>query len=343
MEKHTGKVRFGVVGTNFITDWVIAGARQDDRFELVAVYSRKQETADAFAAKHQRPYTFTSLEEMAKSPLIDAVYIASPNFLHAEQSILCMKQGKHVLCEKPFASNAREVREMIAASAEYDVTLMEAMKPTLTPNFRSVQQNLGRLGTIRRYFSCYCQYSSRYDKFKEGIVLNAFKPELSNGAMMDIGIYTVYPMVVLFGRPKKIDASGIVLSSGADGQGAVNFEYEGMNATVLYSKIANSSLPTEIQGEEGNITLDRINIIREVKYTPRLVATSGKGPSAEPQDISAVTDNDEYYYEVAEFIDLVLSGKRQSVINSHEHSLITLEIIDEVRRQLGIRYPADQY
>ena len=116
---------------------------------------------------------------------------------------------------------------MIAASAKYDVTLMEAMKPILTPNFRSVRENLGRLGTIRRYFSCYCQYSSRYDKFKEGVVLNAFRPELSNGAMMDIGIYTVYPMVVLFGRPKKIDASGIVLSSGADGQGAVNFEYEG--------------------------------------------------------------------------------------------------------------------
>lgn len=198
MEKHTGKVRFGVVGTNFITDWVIAGARQDERFELVAVYSRRQETADAFAAKHQIPYTFTSLEEMAKSPLIDAVYIASPNFLHAEQSILCMKHGKHVLCEKPFASNAWEVREMIAASAKYDVTLMEAMKPILTPNFRSVRENLGRLGTIRRYFSCYCQYSSRYDKFKEGVVLNAFRPELSNGAMMDIGIYTVYPMVVLF-------------------------------------------------------------------------------------------------------------------------------------------------
>ena len=167
MEKYTGKVRFGVVGTNFITDWVIAGARQDNRFELVAVYSRKQETADAFAVKHQIPYTFTSLEEMAESPLIDAVYIASPNFLHAEQSILCMKHGKHVLCEKPFASNAREVREMVAASEEYDVTLMEAMKPTLTPNFRSVLENLGRLGTIRRYFSCYCQYSSRYDKFKE--------------------------------------------------------------------------------------------------------------------------------------------------------------------------------
>lgn len=104
----TNKIRFGVVGTNFITDWVIAGARQDERFELVAVYSRTQETADAFAARHQIPYTFTSLEEMAQSSLIDAVYIASPNFLHAPQSILCMKHGKHVLCEKPFASNVRE-------------------------------------------------------------------------------------------------------------------------------------------------------------------------------------------------------------------------------------------
>ena len=91
------KVRFGVVGTNFISDWVIAGARQDERFELVAVYSRTQETADAFASKHNIPYTFTSLEEMAKSPLIDAVYIASPNFLHASQSILSMSYGKHVL------------------------------------------------------------------------------------------------------------------------------------------------------------------------------------------------------------------------------------------------------
>ena len=122
------KIRFGIVGTNFITDWVIAGAREDERFELAAVYSRTQERADEFAAKYQIPHTFTSLEEMAKSPLIDAVYIASPNFLHASQSILCMKHGKHVLCEKPLASNAREAREMVEASKQYGVTLMEAMK-----------------------------------------------------------------------------------------------------------------------------------------------------------------------------------------------------------------------
>ena len=169
------KIRFGVVGTNFISDWVIAGARQDERFELAAICSRTQETADAFAAKHGIPHTFTSLEAMAASPLVDAIYIASPNFLHAQQSILCMEHGKHVLCEKPMASNAREVRAMLDAARRNGVTLMEAMKPTLTPNFLAVRDNLRRVGTVRRYFSSYCQYSSRYDKLKEGVVLNAFK------------------------------------------------------------------------------------------------------------------------------------------------------------------------
>ncbi|MDL2282142.1 Gfo/Idh/MocA family oxidoreductase [Parabacteroides sp. OttesenSCG-928-G06] len=335
------KVRFGVVGTNFITDWVIAGARQDERFELVAVYSRSQETATAFAEKHQIPFTFTSLEEMAGSPLIDAVYIASPNFLHASQSILCMEHGKHVLCEKPFASNAREVGEMIAAAKKNKVTLMEAMKPTLTPNFRVVQENLSRVGVVRRYLSSYCQYSSRYDKLKEGIVLNAFNPELSNGAIMDIGIYTIYPMVVLFGVPLDIQATGLLLSSGADGQGAVNFLYKEMNATVLYSKIADSYLPTEIQGEEGNIILDRVNLISKVTYKPRRQAKSGRGEGVQEEDISSVATKDEYYYEVKEFIDLVLAGRQESDVNSWDNSLVTLEIIDEIRRQLGVYYPAD--
>lgn len=335
------KIRFGVIGTNFITDWVIAGAKQDERFELVAVCSRTQERANEFAAKYDIPYTFTSLEEMAASPLIDAVYIATPNYLHASQSILCMKHGKHVLCEKPMASNAYEVKQMIAASRQYGVTLMEAMKPTLTPNFRVLREALPKAGVIRRYFASYCQYSSRYDKFKEGIVLNAFKPELSNGAMMDIGVYTVYPMVVLFGQPNKISASGVVLSTGTDGQGAVNFEYEGMNATVLYSKIANSSLPTEIEGEDGNFMLDKINQINRVTWQARPVASSGKGPLTPVEDISAVTDKDEYYYEVAEFINLVQAGKLESEVNSHENSLITIEIIDEVRRQLGVSFLAD--
>ena len=343
MNKNLQKVRFGVVGTNFITDWLIAGARQDSRFELTAVCSRRRETADAFAARHGIPHAFTSIEEMAACPQVDAVYIASPNFAHAEQSILCMRHGKHVLCEKPLASNAAEARLMTEASARYGVTLMEAMKPTLTPNFRAVLAHRDKIGKPRRYFSSYCQYSSRYDKFKAGVVLNAFNPAYSNGAVMDIGVYTIYPLVALFGAPREVTASGLLLSSGADGQGTASFRYDGMEATVLYSKISDSYLPTEIQGEDGTLLLDRINRIGEVRFVPRGAnAAGGRGGAAAPQLLTAATEYDEYYYEVAEFIDLVLSGRRESGINSHACSLTVMAIVDEIRRQVGVVFPADR-
>ncbi|MDR1156223.1 MAG: Gfo/Idh/MocA family oxidoreductase [Bacteroidales bacterium] len=326
------RLRFGVIGTNFISDWVITGGRQDERFELAAVYSRTQETADAFAARHSIPRTFTSLEAMAADPLIDAVYVASPNALHAGQSIFCMEHGKHVLCEKAFASNAREAREMIAAARRNKVALMEAMKPTLTPNFLAARDALGRIGAIRRYFSCYCQYSSRYDKFREGTVLNAFRPEFSSGALPDIGIYTIYPMVVLFGRPQTVKAAGLKLSSGVDGEGSAVFSYPAMDAAVLYSKIANSSLPTEIQGEDGNIVLDRINMISEVNLHFR---------DGRKESLSRPADRNEYYYEIKEFMDTVQSGRQESAVNSWENSLITMEIMDEIRKQLGVVYPSD--
>ena len=337
------KVRFGVVGTNFITDWVLAGAAQDNRFELAAVCSRTEGRAEEFARKYNIPHRFTSLEEMAASPFVDAVYIATPNFLHASQSILCMSYGKHVLCEKPLASNAAEAKAMIEASGRYNVTLMEAMKPTLTPNFRSIMENIGKVGKIRRYFASYCQYSSRYDRFKAGEYVNAFNPEYANGAVMDIGVYTIYPMVVLFGMPERIMASGTVLSSGADGQGSVLFRYPGMEASVLYSKIADSYLPSEIQGEDGTLVIDRINRIGNVAFIPRRNnVTGGKGEPAHPVDLTHVAEMDEYYYEVSEFIDLVLSGRRESPINSHMNSLAVMQIVDEIRRQLGVVFPADR-
>ena len=336
------RLRFGVVGTNFITDRVIAGAREDERFELAAVCSRTRERGEEFAAAHGIPHVFTSPDEMAASDAVDAVYIATPNSTHADYAVLCMESGKHVLCEKPLASNAREVRRMIDASRRNGVALMEAMKSTLCPSFDAVRENLHRIGTPRRYFASFCQYSSRYDKFKQGIVLNAFRPELSNGAMMDIGVYTLYPLVLLFGRPKSISAQGMVLSSGVDGQGSVNLQYDGMNATLLYSKIANSHLPAEIEGEDGNIMIDRIQTPVDVRFYPRQAPASGHERQAEAEMLGREQPHDEYYYERKECIDTVFDGRIESRVNTHECSLATAEIIDEVRRRLGVRYPADE-
>lgn len=325
------KVRFGVVGTNVITDTVINGGLQDERFEVTAVCSRTQEKAEAFAAKYNIPYTFTSIEEMASSDCIDAVYIATPNSCHAAQAIVCMNNGKHVLCEKPFAANAKEVKEMIEVAKANDVTLMEAMISTLNPNFLLLKENLASLGTLRRYFASFCQYSSRYDRFKEGIVLNAFKPELSNGSVIDIGIYTIYPMIALFGKPQKVEAQGVLLHTGVDGQGCANFKYEGMDATVIFSKIANSFLPTEIEGEEGNLILNQIHIPTSLEYIPR------KATDENPRrQIGQPLEKSPYYYEIKEFIDLVNQGKKQSDVNRWDISLATMEVIDEIRSQIGV-------
>ena len=119
-------------------------------------------------------------------------------------------------------------------------------------------------------------------------------------------------------------------------------QYEGMNATVLYSKIANSLLPAEIEGEDGNILIDRIQTPVDVRFYPRQAPASGQEKRVEGEPLGKAESHNEYYYEIAEFIDLILAGRRESQINSHDTSLATMEIIDEVRRQLGVRYPADE-
>ncbi|MCM3125099.1 MULTISPECIES: Gfo/Idh/MocA family oxidoreductase [unclassified Mesobacillus] len=326
-------VRFGVVGTNWITEAFIKGARHQKDFKLAAVYSRSEDRAADFAGKFGVDTVFTDLEEMAKSDAIDAVYLASPNSLHASQAIMLMENGKHVLCEKAIASNSRELNDMIRAAKENQVVLMEALKSTLMPNFKAVQQNLGKIGTIRRYFASYCQYSSRYDKYKEGTVLNAFNPEFSAGSLMDIGIYCIYPLVVLFGEPKSIQANGYILESGVDGEGSLILKYDEMDAVIMFSKITDSTLPSEIHGENGCIRIDKIS-------TPTNVEILYRDGSSEDLSVKQLEDN--MFYEAEEFITLIQQGKLESVNNSLENSRITMKILDEARLQMGVSFPSDK-
>ena len=325
-------IRFGVIGTNWITEKFIDAANAVDGFHLTAVYSRKENTAKEFAVKHGATHIYTNLEEMVSSSEIDAVYIASPNSLHAEQSIVCMQHGKHVICEKPLASNQREVKKMIHTAKENNVLLMEAMKSTCTPNFQVIKDHLYKIGPIHRFVANFCQYSSRYNAYKEGTILNAFNPTFSNGAIMDIGIYCIYPMVTLFGPPKKVLASGHLLDSGVDGQGTLLFQYEEMEAVIMYSKITNSKLPNEIQGEKGSIIIDKISSPSQVSivYHDGMI-----------EDLSLPQKENTMYYEAKEFIELIKNQQTESTINTLERSLITTQLIDEARKQIGITFPAD--
>jgi scyllo-inositol 2-dehydrogenase (NADP+) len=244
-----------------------------------------------------------------------------------------MNHGKHVLCEKPMASNTKEVKAMIDAARRNDVVLMEAMKTTLLPNFLTIREHLHKIGKIRRYFASYCQYSSRYDAYKQGTVLNAFNPAFSNGSLMDIGVYCIYPMVVLFGKPHRLQANSLKLESGVDGEGSIIFDYGDMDAMVMYSKITNSYLPSEIQGEEGSILIDAIHTPTKVEIRYR---------DGRIEDITVPQEQPPMYYEAKEFIELIKNGKRESEVNSHEHSLLTIALMEEARKQTGIVFPADQ-
>jgi scyllo-inositol 2-dehydrogenase (NADP+) len=375
------KVRFGIVGTGRISDWVLKGAVLDPRFEAAAVCSRTREKGEAFAARHGIGKVYTEIGRMAADPELDAIYIGTPNDTHCELALECMRRGKHVLCEKPLASNALEVSKMIQAAAANGVLLMEAMISTLTPNFRAAAQRLRTLGEPRHFFAAFCQYSSKYDLLKRILagtdsspVPSSFSPEHSGGALMDIGIYTIYPMVALFGAPssvkadvctcavpvgsasKLIDLQGSVLvkadvctcavpvesaSKLIDLQGSVLFGYPHMEACVMYSKIADSALPAEISCDDGILTLDAVHIARRAFLTQRGAPTSGRSSGPAAVDISVPVDADEYLCEFQEFIDTVLSGGRESSVNTLSTSLTVARIMDEVRRQAGVVFPAD--
>jgi predicted dehydrogenase len=326
-------VRFAVIGTNWITEEFIHDARETGDFALTAVYSRTEEKAEEFARKFEISHTYTNLDTFVRSNEFDAVYIASPNSLHAEYAILCMNHGKHVICEKPAASNTAELIAMIETARSNKVVFMEALKSTLLPNFKAIQENLHKLGKIRRYIASYCQYSSRYDAYKQGTVLNAFNPIFSNGSLMDLGVYCIYPLAVLFGSPERVQASGVLLESGVDGEGSLLVSYKEMDAVIMHSKIASSYLPAEIQGEHATMVIDKINQPEKVEIRYR---------DGSVEDLTREQGVRTMRYEAEEFIRLVKSGASESETNSHTNSSVVMEIMDEARKQMGLVFPADR-
>ncbi|MBT2570024.1 Gfo/Idh/MocA family oxidoreductase [Planococcus sp. ISL-110] len=301
-------MRFGIIGTNWITDRFIKAAKQHPEFTIGAIYSRTTETGNAFAAKHDVENVYTDMNAMFSSGDIEAVYIASPNAFHAEQSILAMEHGIHVLCEKPAVTSVKEMDRVIEASHTHKITYMEAMKSTVTPSFLNLKKNLEKIGPIRRFVFHYNQYSSRYDNYKNGVIENAFKPELGNGAKMDLGVYGIAPVIHLAGAPESAMKNNYLLSTGADGQGSMILNYAGLEAIIMYSKISDSFMPSEIQGENGIIEIDRISDPKHITIKYRDGGT---------EDLSIAHEFDTMYYELAEFMDCVKNGQLESAINTH--------------------------
>ncbi len=328
--KEKNMIRFGMIGTGKIAEKFWQANRYGKEFELTAVYSRTLERARAFGFQKGSLQYYDDLEAFANSDSMDAVYVASPNCCHHDQVMTLLKAGKHVLCEKPLASNLKEAEEMFAEAEKQNLILLEGMRSIYAPSFEKMIPYMETLGTIRRATLQYCQYSSRYDNYKRGIVENAFKPELSNGALMDIGVYVVSCMIRLFGAPQSVKASGIKLSNGVDGAGTILMEYPDMIGEAIYSKVTDSAMPSQIQGEAGSMLVQEIENVKDLRIVRKGVV----------QSIHFEQSDNILNYETQEFIKMIKTGMGWE--KSKEITLETMKVLDEARRQLHIVFPADK-
>ena len=256
-------IKYGVVGTSWITEEFIAGANLVEGLTLAAVYSRSAQKGDAFATRFGADQVFTDLEKMASSN-IDAVYIASPNNLHFEQSKIFLLNGKHVLCEKPITVTPEQLSELQLLAKNRGLVYMEAIMFMHTPTKNILEDALKKVGKISAAHFDFSQLSSRYGLFKNGKNPNVFNPEMAGGSLMDLGCYCIYPAVYFFGKPKNIFASAGFLSNGVDGNGAAILEYPDIQVVLTYSKIGQGETGSQIIGDEGTIAIGSISKLTDL-------------------------------------------------------------------------------
>ena len=361
-------LRLATIGTSVITRALLEASTRTEGVAFVGTVSRDAERAWAFTREFGGTQAFTSVDEAAASPEVDAVYIASPNALHATQALTCIAGGKHVLVEKPVGANAREAQAVFAAADAAGVVAIEAMRLAHDPAFHTCKDALGRLGRVRRATLRFGKYSSRYDLVRAGRQTNIFDCAMASGALMDIGIYPVNAMVQLFGAPEHVTAFPVLLDGdtretthGAlDGAGTIVAGYDGWAAVACYSKITNDFQESQIEGEEGTLTINAISVPTKARLALR--ATGGADSAgyslaaAQTCELDLPREPNSMVYELADFAVAAEAvqtgavpapggapcGPYGTVGDFQVATLTALGILDECRRQAGIVFPADQ-
>ena len=251
-------IKYSVIGTSWITNSFIQGAKLVDGLELDGVYSRSREKGEAFAAATGAKRVFTDFNELLKSDT-DLVYVASPNVCHYEQCKALLENGKHIICEKPITITKAEFAELSELAESKDLVYFEAIMYMHSPARKVLNEAVAGLGKIRSATIDFSQLSSKYEALKNGELPNIFNPEMKTGALNDLGIYCVYPVVDLFGMPDEIIPVQHFLSTGADGCGSAVFKYADKLVTVTYSKVGQSRSPSQIMGDGGTVTIGSIS------------------------------------------------------------------------------------
>ncbi|MGI6690692.1 MAG: Gfo/Idh/MocA family protein [Christensenellales bacterium] len=320
-------MRFAVIGRGMIVEKWLDAVRTLPGFELAAVYSRSLDAARAFALKHGAARYMDSLDRLADDPGVDAVYIASPNLFHARQAIQMLEAGKHVLVEKPMCVDAGEAADMFRAADSSGCLLLEATRNVLNPAMDILYKALPKLGPIRFAQFHYCQYSSRYDRFKRGVMTNAFDPSLATGGLMDLGIYCMEAAAYLFGETSRVTGVNHALKHGWDALGTVVLSYSDMQSVLHYSKITDGKTPSEIQGENAVLLIDHIAHLRSACILYR---------DGSEETLFTESSLNDLRHETSAFIDMV--NGRISAERYRACSLASMRMMDLARAAMGIRF-----
>ncbi len=323
------KIRWGILSTGNIAHSFATGLQSAQDAELVAVGSRNQDNADKFAEEFDIPHAHGSYEALVNDADVDVIYIGTPHVFHAENTLLCLNAGKHVLCEKPFTVNASEAEECIRVAKEKNLFLMEAIWMRFLPSIIKLQE-LIQDGVIGDVTLIKADFSFNFPFLPEHRLLNR---ELGGGALLDVGIYPISFTTLLLGKPNKVDSHAIIGETGVDEQCTMLFHYD--NASALLSGGVNGNMKNEavVKGTKGIITVHAPFFVSQ-KLTVQIY-----GEDEEVIDLP-LTGNG-YNYEAEAVHSAISAGKIEHDVIPHEETMTTMNLMDALRHDWGLVYPQE--
>lgn len=325
----TKTIRWGIIGSGKIAGRFASDLALVDGCELVAVASRSEERAKAFAEKVKVLKYHGSYQGLLDDVDVDIVYIATPHDSHMEHSINAMNAGKHVLCEKPLAVNKTQLQKMIAASQKNKVFLMEALWTRFNPSMLGVLDKIktGSIGEVNYINADFCFYKEAPPESR------MYNMDLAGGSLLDVGIYPIFLAYLIFGYPKEIMATARFHETGADLQTSAMLKYDQGIASINSGFASKSDMVAKIYGTKGCITMnnpwhhtDRFQIIKDGVVDAFHLPLKGMG----------------FSYEIEECNKCIRDNKMESDIWSHQNSLDLISILDEVREKIGLKYPFEE-
>lgn len=337
-------MKIGTIGSGFIVDNFINAARQVEGVEIVAVYSRSEESAKAYAIKNEVDKYYYDLDTMLKNEDIDTIYVASPNSLHYSQSLKALQAKKNVITEKPFASNLKELDHLIETMKENKVMLWEAITNVYTPNLNIVKEYLPHVGEVKQVMCNFSKYSRKYSEFKEGQYPNVFTLEYSGGSLMDLNVYNIHICMHLFGKPLNYQYFPNLGRNGIDTSGVLIFQYPGFCATLVAAKDSTSVDFISIQGDAGTLRIDNTSpgACGHATFTKGAAAiASFSAAKKEVETISIEQNNNHMYYEIEAFAKMFENNDMDQCLNILSYSRDVLEVIETARKDAGIIFDAD--